>query len=75
MRKHHHGVAVIEVTDPLLLTEIESDPALQEYLGERMSDRCVAVRPDGVQEVVRRLQSLGHMPTVASGHAARQPEK
>ena len=63
-RKLHRGIALIEVTDPLILTEIESDATLQRFLGEQISDTCVAVRPDGVGQVVRRLQALGHMPRV-----------
>lgn len=62
--KLHEGVAVIEVTDPLLLTEIESDPGLQPFLGDRLSETCIAVQPQAIQEVTRRLQSLGHMPRV-----------
>jgi hypothetical protein len=62
--KLHSGVALIEVNEPLLLTEIESDPTLQPFLGQRLSDRCVAVQPDAVPHVVRRLQALGHMPRV-----------
>ncbi|HOE67749.1 MAG TPA: hypothetical protein PLO62_14615 [Candidatus Hydrogenedentes bacterium] len=62
--KLHGGIALIEVTDPMLLTEIESDPALRRFLGERLSDRCVAVQPQAVTEVVRRLQGMGHLPRV-----------
>ncbi len=62
--KLHKGVAIIEVTDSYVLTEIESDSAIQRFLGERLSDRCIAVQPQAVSEVVRRLQSLGHMPRV-----------
>ena len=62
--KLHSGIALIEVTDPLLLTEIESDPALRMYLGDRLTDCCVAVQPQAVQDVVSRLQSLGHMPKI-----------
>jgi hypothetical protein len=62
--KLHSGIAIIEVNDPLVLTEIENDPTLQPYLGQRLSDRCVAVLPDAVPQVVRRLQLLGHMPRV-----------
>jgi hypothetical protein len=63
-RKLHRGTAVIEVTDPLLLTEIESDAALQPFLGERLSERHIAVQNQAAGEVVQRLQSLGHMPRV-----------
>lgn len=62
--KLHNGVALIEVRDSLLLTEIESDPTLQPFLGQRLSDRCIAVQPESVPHVVRRLQVLGHMPRV-----------
>lgn len=62
--KLHSGVALIEVKDPLLLTEIESDTSIQPFLGRRLSDRCIAVQPDAVSQVVRRLQALGHMPRV-----------
>lgn len=65
-RKLHSGVALIEVSDPLVLTEIESDASIQPFLGQRLSDRCVAVQPDAVPQVVRRLQSLGHMPRVVA---------
>lgn len=62
--KLHKGVALIEVSDPLMLREIESDAALQAFLGERLSDRCIVVQPQAVSEVVRRLRALGHMPRV-----------
>ena len=62
--KLHSGVAVIEVSDPLVLTEIENDAALRAFLGDRLSERCVAVQPQAVQEVVQRLRSLGQMPNV-----------
>ncbi len=61
-RKLHSGVSLIEVSDPLVLTEIENDPTLRPFLGQRLSDKCVAVQPEAVPQVVRRLQSLGHMP-------------
>jgi hypothetical protein len=62
--KLHKGVAIIEVSDPFVLTEIESDAAIQRFLGERLSDRSIVVQPQAVGEVVRRLQSLGHLPRV-----------
>jgi len=62
--KVHEGVALIEVLDPLVLTEIENDLALEPFLGERLSERCIAVQPQAIPEVVRRLQSLGHLPRV-----------
>lgn len=63
-RKLHSGVSLIEVADSLILTEIENDAVLQPLLGERLSDTCIAIQPQAVPEVVRRLQSLGHMPMV-----------
>ncbi|MBI5094739.1 MAG: hypothetical protein HZB26_20170 [Candidatus Hydrogenedentes bacterium] len=62
--KVHDGVALIEVNDPLVLTEIESDAALQPFLGERLSDQRIAVQPQALPEVLKRLQSLGHLPQV-----------
>ncbi len=62
--KLHSGVALIEVSDPLILEEIQNDAVLEPYLGDRLSDTCIVVQPQGVAEVVRRLQSLGHMPRV-----------
>ena len=62
--KLHSGLAIIEVSDPLLLTVIESDPALQRLVGERLSDRCLAMQPQAVAEVVARLKAMGHMPRV-----------
>jgi hypothetical protein len=62
--KLHDGVALIEVADPFVLTEIESDVLLQPFLGERLSESCIAVQPQAVPDVVRRLQSLGHLPRV-----------
>jgi hypothetical protein len=62
--KLHSGVALIEVSDPLVLTEIESDTALQPFLGARLSETCIAVEPQSIQDVLRRLQALGHMPRV-----------
>ncbi len=50
--------------DPLLLEEIERDPVLKAFLGERLSERCIAVQPQAVEDVVKRLQTLGHMPRV-----------
>ena len=64
--KLHSGIALIEVSEPMILAEIESDSALQPYLGERLSDTCIAVEPQSVQDVVRRLQSMGHMPRVVA---------
>jgi hypothetical protein len=63
-RKLHSGVALIEVNDPLVLTEIENDASLLPYLGQRLSERCVAVQPEAIPQIVRRLQGLGHMPRV-----------
>jgi hypothetical protein len=63
-RKLHRGAALIEVRDPMVLTEIESDSALQPFLGERLSDTCVAVQPQAVPDILRRMQSLGHLPMV-----------
>lgn len=65
-QKLHRGLALIEVDDPLILTEIESDAALQPILGDRLSDRCVVVQAQAVDEAVRRLQALGHMPSVVT---------
>ena len=62
--KLHSGIAIIEVSDPLVLTEIESDATLRAFLGDRLSDRCVAVQPQAIQEVVERLRSMGQMPNV-----------
>lgn len=62
--KLHRGVALIEVNDPVILAEIESDTALQPFLGQRLSDCCIAVEPQSVADVVRRLQAMGHMPRV-----------
>ena len=64
--KLHDGVAIIEVTDPLILTEIESDAGLRPFLGERLSDLCITVQPQAIQEVTKRLQSLGHLPRVTA---------
>ncbi|HNZ18022.1 MAG TPA: hypothetical protein PLB67_04450 [Candidatus Hydrogenedentes bacterium] len=50
--------------DPLLLEEIERDPILKAFLGERLSECCIAVQPQAVEDVVKRLQTLGHMPRV-----------
>ncbi|HOJ32068.1 MAG TPA: hypothetical protein PKY35_12620 [Candidatus Hydrogenedentes bacterium] len=61
--KLHEGIALIEVSDPLLLTEIENDPVIRPYLGDRISDCCVPVMPHAVAEVQRRLQAMGHLPT------------
>lgn len=62
--KVHRGVALIEVSDPLVLTEIESDGQLRMFLGDRLSDRCIAVQPQAIEEVVTRLKALGHMPKI-----------
>ena len=62
--KLHERLAIIEVVDPLILTEIESDTDLHPFLGERLSDRCIAVQPQAVPEVTKRLRALGHMPRV-----------
>ena len=64
--KLHDGIAIIEVNDPLILTEIESDAGLRPFLGDRLSDRCISVQPHAIQEITRRLQSLGHLPRVIS---------
>ena len=61
-RKLHRGVALIEVRDAMVLTEIESDSALLPFLGERVSNTCIAVQPQALPDVLRRLQSLGHLP-------------
>jgi len=62
--KVHKGIALVEVQDPLLLEEIERDPILKAFLGERLSECCIAVQPQAVEDVVKRLQTLGHMPRV-----------
>lgn len=64
--KLHEGIAIIEVDDPLILTEIESDGGLRPFIGEKLSDRCISVQPHAIQEVTKRLQSLGHLPRVIS---------
>jgi hypothetical protein len=63
-RKVHKGIALLEVQDPLVLEEIERDATLKTFLGERLSDRCIAVQPQAVEDVVQRLQALGHMPNI-----------
>ena len=60
----HCGVALIEVRDPLLVTEIESDSQLQALVGARLSEFCIAAQPQAVSDVVARLKALGHMPKV-----------
>lgn len=60
----HCGVALIEVRDPLLVTEIENDSRLQALVGAKLSDHCIAVQPQAVPDVVARLKVLGHMPRV-----------
>ncbi len=62
--KLHRGVALIEVSDPMVLTEIENDSQIQPFLGERITDTCIPVQPQAVQELVKRLQLLGHMPRI-----------
>jgi hypothetical protein len=62
--KCHEGIALIEVSDPLVLTEIESDPQLQAFLGDRLEDCWVAVQPHAVPEILKRLKALGHLPKV-----------
>jgi len=64
-RKVHKGIALLEVQDPLVLEEIERDSTLKAFLGERLSERCIAVQPQAVEDVVKRLQALGHMPKIA----------
>ncbi len=75
--KLHEGVALIEVDEPLMLTEIESDASLAVHLGERLSQHCVAVRPEGISDIVKRLQALGHMPRVTDApsgdHSRTEP--
>ena len=62
--------AALVVTLPLNVVVppfvIESDAALQPILGDRLSDRCVVVQAQAVDEAVRRLQALGHMPSVVT---------
>ena len=58
------GIALVEVKDPLILTEMENDASLESFLGERLSDTCMAVQPQAVPEIVARLKALGHMPKV-----------
>ena len=69
--KLHINVALIEVADELVLTEIENDAFLQPFLGERVSSRCVIVQAQAIPDIVRRLQALGHMPQIedATGDA------
>ena len=62
--KIHKGIALLEVQDPLVLEEIQRDPTLKAFLGERLSERCIAVQPQAVEDVVKRLQALGQMPKV-----------
>lgn len=62
--KLHSGIAIIEVNDPLVLTEVENDSQIQPFLGEKLSDTCIAVQPQAVPEVAKRLQQLGHMPRI-----------
>ena len=62
--KVHKGIALVEVQDPLLLEEIERDPILKAFLGERLSEYCIAVQPQALSEVLRRLRMLGHLPQV-----------
>lgn len=63
-RKVHKRIALLEVRDPLIIEEIERDPGLQTFLGARLSERCIAVQPQAVEDVVKRLLALGHMPRV-----------
>jgi len=60
--KLHRGVALIEVRESHLLAEIESDPVLSPFLGDKISSRCIAVQPQALSEVLRRLRAIGHLP-------------
>lgn len=62
--KVHRGIAIIEVNDPLILTEIENDAALRPFLGDRLSESCIAVQPQAVTDIMTRLKSLGHLPRI-----------
>jgi hypothetical protein len=62
--KVHRGVGVVYVTDPMLLTEMENDSALQPFLGERLGELSIAVQSQAIPDVVRRLRAMGHMPRV-----------
>lgn len=62
--KCHEAIALIEVSDPLVLTEIENDSQMQAYLGDRLDERWVAVQPQAVPEILKRLKALGHLPKV-----------
>ena len=70
--KLHRGVAVIEVDDPLLLTEIENDAMLQPILGDRLSDRCIVVQAQSINDAVRRLQASNGS---QAANSPSQPDK
>ncbi len=74
--KQHRNVALIEVADEMVLTEIENDSFLQPFLGERVSPHCVIVQAQAIPDIVRRLQALGHMPQIEdAGKACQLPEE
>ena len=64
MKKLHKNLCVIEANDLATLEEISLAMEKAGILIQRLSKQFVAVEPSRIDEVLRLLKDLGHLPKV-----------
>ena len=54
----------IEVTDPMLLLELESQPRMKGALVKKVGDRMALIKTEDPQALARTLKKLGYLPVI-----------
>jgi len=63
--KVHRNVTLIEVDDPLLLTELETATGLSDLVFCRLSTTAVLVDDRQVEQLLKEMVSRGYTPRVS----------
>lgn len=63
----HTHLALIEVSDPLLLTELKADGKIGSLILGQLSDRIAIVAASEAERLIQRLVKAGHLPRVVRG--------
>jgi hypothetical protein len=60
----HENLAIIEVTEPVLLNALLADPQTAPSILVRLSDHVAIIAPGQFEAVLARLRKHGHTPRV-----------
>jgi hypothetical protein len=60
----HENLPLIEVTDPILLDTLYSDPRAEMYLLTRLSERVAVIASGSLEKLQNYLLKQGHTPKV-----------